>query len=559
LQLKNNDELGNGMVNLLKQIRDFFFPPLSKRREVYDLFRIGWLTLLKKGPKGVYQKAYWRLSKPRRLTALGTKEESRWNKTNLLMDEDFFAQINQPPLTEKVDIIICVGPNQDNIVSCISSVRKFTKESLYNLHVVIHQNDVNKLPVEILPAGVDIVTHCMELFNYSRANNLVLKHCNNDVVLLNDDTEVTEDWLEKLRQDSKAIALTGAHTEIQCSGNPQMWGEGPARLTHFPINMFCAYIPYRIRAVIGLLDEEFCYYGGEDVDYSCRALLNGFPLVISSAFIHHKDNQSYQTTKDLLMKESDRIILEKYGIQSPFDLSKIKPLISVILATRNRPELLISSLPSILNIGYDNFELLLVDDYSSKETNEVIFNFQQKDDRIITIRLPKNVGLSKARSIGLNASQGQFVIYTDDDDTVLPNRITKPLDFIIQNPLLDVVYCNYNLVVSWDNIVPTYNPEFDLQSYLELKFNIGSGILLGRRQAFMDVPFMSIYDQAVDFDWVFRLIRKGYRIDRCPEIVMNYNRTGSMRYHLAGNKTSMDLHDTIYQREILLQKMQRKN
>src|SRR4030043_1633581 len=144
-----------------------------------------------------------------------------------------------------------------------------------------------------------------------------------------------------------------------CAGNPQMWGQGSLRLTNYPINMFCAYIPTRLRSVIGLLDEEFCYYGGDDVDYSCRALQNGFPLVISSAFVTHKDNQSYRASKEVLMRESDRIITERYDLQAPFDLSGIKPAVSIILATRNRPDLLKSAVSSILDTEYANFELIL--------------------------------------------------------------------------------------------------------------------------------------------------------------------------------------------------------
>jgi GT2 family glycosyltransferase len=397
----------------------------------------------------------------------------------------------------------------------------------------------------------------MDLFNYSRANNLVLRQSTNDVVLLNDDTEVTENWLEKLRSDSKGIALTGAHTGYMRSGNPQMWEEGPSRVTNYPINMFCAYIPIRLRSVVGLLDEEYCYYGGEDVDYSCRALMNGFPLVISSAFVQHKDNQSFKESKELLIKESDRILDENYGIRAPFDLLSIKPKVSVIMATRNRPELLESAIQSVLQIDYENFEFVIIDDFSKQETNQVIYDYQQKDDRIIAVRLPKNVGSSKARAIGLRASQGQFALFTDDDDVVISNRISKPLEFMIQNPNLDVVYCNYNLVRQDGSFESFFADNFNLQSYLDMKFWVGLGMLFGRKKVFLDVPFMSIYDNAVDYDWVFRLIRKGYKIDLCPEIVMYYNRTGALRYHLAGSQNSIDLHETIQKREVLLQKMTR--
>jgi GT2 family glycosyltransferase len=545
------------MRNFLKKIRDFFFPPFSKRRDAYETVRKSLLMLKKRGIRGTYKEMYWRVSKPRRLETPKVHGENPWNKTNLLLDDTFFTQINSLPITEKVDIVICVGPNQMNVIPCLSSIEKHTLPGTYNLHLVVHQDDLLKLPAHPLISTANLVNHTMTLFNYSRANNLVLKHSHNDVVLLNDDTEVTEGWLDKLRHDSKGVALTGAHTGQMHAGNPQMWGQGEARLTNYPINMFCAYIPYRLRSVVGFLDEEYCYYGGEDVDYSCRALLHGFPLVISSAYVEHKDNQSFKETKQVLIKQSDRILMETYGIEAPFDLSAIKPKVSVILATRNRPELLQSAIETTLSIAYDNFEFIIVDDYSSKATGKLIYDFQQKDDRILSIRLPRNVGSSKARSVGLKASHGQFVLFTDDDDTVMANRISKPLEFIIQHPWLDVVYCNYNLISHDDTVTPVLAQKFDLQAYMEMEYYIGFGMLLGRRQAFLDVPFMSTYDQAVDYDWVFRLLRKGYKIDLCPEIVMNYNRTGAPKFHLSGNQSSIDLHDTIHDREVLLQSMER--
>ena len=547
------------MFNILKKIRDFFFPPFSKRRDVYEFFRKGLLMLRKMGIVGMYREIHWRVSKPRRIYIPKSTEAKSWNKLNPLLDESFFSQINALPTSNKVDIIICVGPNNENLLPCLISIEKYTQESAYDLHLVVHQNDLPNLPHHSLTSKAHVVTHAMRLFNFSHANNLVLKHSTRDIVLLNDDTEVSEGWLEKLRQDSRGIALTGAHTGHLRSGNPQMWGEGSARLTNYPINMFCAYIPSRLLSVVGLLDEEFCYYGGEDVDYSCRALLNGFPLAISSAFVQHKDNQSYKASKELLIKESDRLLKEMYGIEAPFDLSALKPKVSVILATRNRPELLKSAIDSTLQIDFDNFELLIVDDYSNKQTNELIYDLQQKDERILSIRLPKNIGSSKARSVGLNASHGQFVLFTDDDDTVLPNRISKPLEYIIKHPSLDVVYCNYNLVSHGGSVTPIVADKFDLQSYLDMNFYIGFGMLFGRKQAFMNVPFMSIYDKAVDYDWVFRLLRKGYNIDLCPEIVMNYNRTGAPKYHLSGNQSSIDLHETIHNRELLIKGMERRN
>ena len=471
---------------------------------------------------------------------------------------DVYNKITPLPVTEKVDIIICIGPNPVHAQACVASIRKFTKADMYDLHFVVHEADLGKI-TDLLSDDAYVHTHQMELFNYSFANNIVLKDSHNDAVLLNDDTEVTEGWLDKLRVASKGVCLTGAHTGFQCSGNPQMWGEGPIRLTNFPVNMFCAFIPKRVREVVGLLNEEFEYYGGEDVDYSIRALINGFPLVISEAFVIHKDNQSFGETKEKLMMQSDRLLFEKYAVSAPFDLSGFIPKVSVIVATRNRPSLLQAAIESIEQIDYPNFEIIVVDDNSESQTINLLFELQEKYKNITQLRMPINVGLANARFIGTKNAQGQFVFFADDDDTVLKNRISAPLEMLINKPELDVVYCNYNIVTADGSVTPIFCEPFNSERYLKLEYYIGSGILFGRKDAFINVPFYSIFNRALDYDWVFRLIRRGYKIDLCPAIVMNYNRTGSVDEHLSGNKAAMKQHEEIYEREMLLRSVTRLN
>jgi len=423
------------------------------------------------------------------------------------------------------------------------------------LHLVTHINDKNKIPSAIKEA-INIVTHDMENFNFAKANNLVIKYTQGDVVLLNDDVEVTKHWLETLQRDSRGIALTGAHTGIKVSGNPHMWEKGETRTTWFPINMFCTYIPKRIINVVGMLDEEFCYYGGEDVDYSIRSLQHGFPLIISAAYINHKGNQSFKNKKEKLMEESNKIILEKYKVIPPFNLEKIKPLVSVIIATRNRSLLLHTSINSILRGLYKNIEVIVVDDESTDNSWEIIESLQQKDARIIGIKLPKSVGCVKAREYGCNLAKGTFIAFADDDDYAKENRIIAPLAYFFKNPDVDVVYCTFDIVTNAGRKQGRVK-EFNADEYLKGKFDIGTGALLTRKDVIKNVPFMSLYERAIDYDWVFRVLRKGYKISFCPVSVLDYNRTGNVNSHLAGNFKSIGIHLSILSREKLLIKMKR--
>jgi len=455
------------------------------------------------------------------------------------------------PCTPEVDIVICVGKNPNNIKECIASIEENTDIGNCNIHLLVERrNQENIAQYQEKHFQVDIYE--MERFNYAKVNNRVLNRSNNDVILLNDDTIVTPGWLNKLRTASKGFALTGAHTTPHCSGNPDMWGEGGVKTTDYPINMFCAYIPLRLRQVIGVLDEEFVYYGGEDVDYSIRALLNGFPLIVSDAFVVHKDNGTFGESKEPLMKESDKIIYERYGIESPFNLSKITPLVSVIMATKNRGYLLENTIETIEDSFYKNIELIVIDDCSTDNTSEVLMSLQDKYKNIVYLRNHASQGLSRSRMLGVNLAKGQFIYFSDDDDTVLANRASTPLDWIMSHPYLDVVYCDYALTTNGKDVLYSNCRPYDFMEYLNLEFSIGSGILLGRTKLFRKVPFHSIYDHACDYDWVFRIVRAGYNIDYCPHVVMIYNRTGEINDHLAGTDKAFEQHAEIRKREEML-------
>jgi GT2 family glycosyltransferase len=479
------------------------------------------------------------------------------SKEEYLFDfEQIYKKATPLPCTEKTDIIICVGKSPANILACLPTIREHTAKGTYTIHLVTHIQDFDNIK-HLESEDIKIHTHEMPIFNFSRANNIVLKDAVNDVVLLNDDTEVSEGWLEKLRTASKGFALTGAHTLPHRSGNPDMWGHGETMVTNWPINMFCAYIPMRLKEIVGILDEEFFYYGGEDVDYSIRARLNGIPLVISDAFIEHKDNQSFGEAKMALMAESDKVLFSNYGAITPFDLSSYHPLVSIIIATYKRGHLIDAALDSIYQSNYKNFEVIVVDDCSPDETFEQLVELQKKYPSMKILRLEKNQGAASARAAGLALAKGQFAFFTDDDDTVLPNRISGPLDFIAKHLDLDVVYCDYHLF-DGKSLTTVKCAPYNRQKYLDLEFFIGLGVLFARTTPLRSIPFYSYYNHSGDYDWVFRFERAGYKIDYCPEVVMNYNRTGEAGSHLAGTQLAFERHTEVYNREVLLDSAMRR-
>ena len=105
-------------------------------------------------------------------------------------------------------------------------------------------------------------------------------------------------------------------------------------------------------------------------------------------------------------------------------------LISVIMPTYNRGYVISNAIDSILNQSYANFELIIVDDCSSDNTEEIVRSYQKKDKRIIYIKLDRNSGANYARNIGLKKATGDYITFQDSDDISLSNRLETEMNVL---------------------------------------------------------------------------------------------------------------------------------
>lgn len=102
-------------------------------------------------------------------------------------------------------------------------------------------------------------------------------------------------------------------------------------------------------------------------------------------------------------------------------------MISVIICTYNRADLLPKAIASVLSQSYQDFELIIIDDASTDNTRNVI----QDDSRIKYYKNEKNLGISKSRNLGVSLSSGEYIAMLDSDDYWLDNnKLQKQLDLI---------------------------------------------------------------------------------------------------------------------------------
>jgi glycosyltransferase involved in cell wall biosynthesis len=117
------------------------------------------------------------------------------------------------------------------------------------------------------------------------------------------------------------------------------------------------------------------------------------------------------------------------------------PLISIIIPTYNRADLIGKAIQSILEQTYKNWELIVVDNYSDDNTKDVISAFN--DDRICMISTPRTGSVAASRNLGLSHSNGEWIAFLDSDDWWFPKKLEFVCKVIKKEP--DII--NHNLQI----------------------------------------------------------------------------------------------------------------
>lgn len=98
-----------------------------------------------------------------------------------------------------------------------------------------------------------------------------------------------------------------------------------------------------------------------------------------------------------------------------------KPLISIIMPVYNAAQYLETAINSVLNQTFGDFEIICVNDCSKDNSLEILQALSKKDNRIIIINSPENVGAGEARNLALNKVAGKYITFIDSDDTISPD------------------------------------------------------------------------------------------------------------------------------------------
>lgn len=99
------------------------------------------------------------------------------------------------------------------------------------------------------------------------------------------------------------------------------------------------------------------------------------------------------------------------------------PRLSLVVPAYKVQGYLRECLESVLDQGYTDFEVIAVDDCSPDASGAIMDEFAARDDRVQVLHLPENVGLGRARNAGMAEASGDYLIFLDSDDTLVPDSL----------------------------------------------------------------------------------------------------------------------------------------
>ena len=202
--------------------------------------------------------------------------------------------------------------------------------------------------------------------------------------------------------------------------------------------------------------------------------------------------------------------------------------VSIIIPTKNRPQLLNRAINSVINQTYQNWELLIINDSES----EISINFS--DPRIQLAKNSNKPGANGARNTGINLATGRYIAYLDDDDTWESGKLLKQVKIMeSQNAIL--CYTGKKIIYQKNNksqIKYSYNST-KLFPQLGLQFHnyIGTTSTVMIKSSILkeEVKFDENIQSLQDFDLFLRLAELGSFVG-IPEFLVNYYFDGNIAH-----------------------------
>lgn len=201
------------------------------------------------------------------------------------------------------------------------------------------------------------------------------------------------------------------------------------------------------------------------------------------------------------------------------------PLVTAVIPTRNRPNLVTRAVRTALSQTYPCVEVVTVVDGPDDLTIRALAAIS--DERLRVIPLPRPVGSANARTLGVEIAQGKWIAFLDDDDEWLPEKTELQMKLALSSAFRYPIVSSklFARTSSYELVWPRKLPGSPLSEYLLARnaWSYGEGLLstitlLFPKDLYRLVPFQPDLRRHQDLDWILRVSRQdGTGIEFVPK------------------------------------------
>ncbi len=219
---------------------------------------------------------------------------------------------------------------------------------------------------------------------------------------------------------------------------------------------------------------------------------------------------------------------------------KIQPLVSVAICTYNRADFIMNSIQSALNQNYENIEIIIVDDASTDDTEQIIKQIKSPKFPIHYFKNLTNLKIAKSRNETIKHSSGKYIAILDSDDYWIDsNKISKQVQFLETHPDHALVGTYATLVDQHNHIIGEMKNEIistDIKKQMLVTNQFMHSSILYRTEVLNEYGLFKAGYGWEDYDLLLKIGRK-YEFANIPEKMVAYRKhTGSISNQMSFSK-----------------------
>jgi glycosyltransferase involved in cell wall biosynthesis len=197
--------------------------------------------------------------------------------------------------------------------------------------------------------------------------------------------------------------------------------------------------------------------------------------------------------------------------------------VSVIMPVYNTKQWVWEAIESILNQTFEDFEFIIIDDYSSDGSYEICKKYAEKDKRIKLYKNEKNKWISFTRNKLIELASTDYITTQDSDDISIKNRIELEYNFLLNNPNYSVVWWNCEIIDKNGEKIWLRKYSDDISSVIMKKSPLSNPSTMFRKSLFKKVWWYEKWlNYGEDYDLWLRFYLNWYGIKNLDQTLLKY-------------------------------------